>query len=312
MRLFNALFKSSFALVAATLLLLAVPQIASAQATRTWVSGTGDDANPCSRTAPCKTFAGAISKTAAAGEIDCLDSAGYGAVTITKSMLIDCAGVEGGITNPSTNAITINAAGGNVTLRHLNIDGVAMGLTAIRVLAAATVQIDDTQIKGQTGNGIEITPTANTHVTIIKTVVREGGQHGIWVAPTGAAVAKVTVANCTLTDNGLTGIRLNDNSTATVTDSVLTGNGSSGAAASSTTGPSGLSLDRVVSSGNHDGGVLAKGPSAVVWLANSLLTANSYGFFPASGGGLYISFGNNRVMGNTITDGTPNQTIPQL
>src|SRR5437763_8968411 len=69
---------------------------AQAQASRTWVSGVGDDVNPCSRTAPCKTLAGAISKTAAGGEIDCLDPAGYGAVTITKAITIDCASGETG------------------------------------------------------------------------------------------------------------------------------------------------------------------------------------------------------------------------
>lgn len=66
-----------------SLLLAAAP--AQAQASRTWVSGVGDDANPCSRTAPCKTFAGTISKTAAKGEINVMDPGGYGAVTITKS-----------------------------------------------------------------------------------------------------------------------------------------------------------------------------------------------------------------------------------
>src|SRR5689334_18384333 len=70
---------------------------AQAQATRTWVSGVGDDVNPCSRTAPCKTFAGAISKTAAGGEINCLDPAGYGTVTITKSLAIKCEFTEGGV-----------------------------------------------------------------------------------------------------------------------------------------------------------------------------------------------------------------------
>src|SRR6059036_1925940 len=62
---------------------------AQAQATRTWVSGVGDDVNPCSRTAPCKTFAGAISKTAVNGEINCLDPGGFGAVTISKGLTID-------------------------------------------------------------------------------------------------------------------------------------------------------------------------------------------------------------------------------
>ena len=312
MRMLRTLFKSSVAIMAASLMLLLAPQMASAQATRTWVSGVGDDVNPCSRTAPCKTFAGTISKTAANGEIDCLDNGGFGAVTITKSIMIDCTAAQAGITNPGTVAVNINAGAGNVILRHLNIDGVAMGVTAIRVNSAATLQIDDVNIKGQSGNGIEIVPSAATHVTINNVTVRESTQHGIWVAPTGGAVAKVTVARSTLSDNGLTGIRLNDNCAATVSDSVLAGNGSSGAAASSTTSPSGLTLDHVVSSGNHDGGVLAKGPSAVVWLSNTTLTGNNYGFFPPAGGGVYISFGNNRVAGNIITDGAPNQTIPQL
>src|SRR6266700_4540228 len=88
------------------LLFLAAP--AQAQATRTWVSGVGDDANPCSRTAPCKTFAGAISKTADGGEIDCVDSGGFGAVTLTKSITIDGAGVLAGVLAASVNRIIIN------------------------------------------------------------------------------------------------------------------------------------------------------------------------------------------------------------
>ena len=83
--------------------------LAQAQATRTWVSGVGDDVNPCSRTAPCKTFAGAISKTAAGGEINCLDPGGFGAVTITKSMTIDCKQVTGGILASLTTGIIIIA-----------------------------------------------------------------------------------------------------------------------------------------------------------------------------------------------------------
>src|SRR5580692_8749873 len=94
---------------AVTMLFVASP--ASAQATRTWVSGVGDDANPCSRTAPCKTFAGAISKTAAAGEINVLDPGGYGAVTITKSIRIYNDGVgEAGVLVSGTNGIVISAA----------------------------------------------------------------------------------------------------------------------------------------------------------------------------------------------------------
>src|SRR6202521_4172668 len=107
--------------------------LANAQASRTWVSGVGDDVNPCSRTAPCKTFAGAISKTAAGGEINCLDPGGFGAVTITKSITISCEAGTAGVLVSFTNGITISAAGGdNVVLRGLDIEGIGTGLTGVK------------------------------------------------------------------------------------------------------------------------------------------------------------------------------------
>src|SRR6186997_2083351 len=96
--------------LAAVSLTLTIASLTQAQATRTWVSGVGDDANPCSRTAPCKTYAGAISKTAKDGEISTLDPGGFGAVTITKSIYIN--GTHGAgygsILNPSVNGVIIN------------------------------------------------------------------------------------------------------------------------------------------------------------------------------------------------------------
>src|SRR5678815_792599 len=112
------------------ILIAVASSMANAQATRTWVSGVGDDANPCSRTAPCKTFAGAISKTFINGEINCLDPGGFGAVTITKSITIDCHEVFASILASGTNGININIAAGNpndplrsVRIRNLNING---------------------------------------------------------------------------------------------------------------------------------------------------------------------------------------------
>src|SRR5438034_7809030 len=98
--------------------------VAQAQATRTWVSGVGDDANPCSRTAACKTFAGAISKTAAGGEINCLDPGGFGGVTITKAMTLNCGYTLGSILVAGTPGVTINAGvNDRVTLRGIQIQG---------------------------------------------------------------------------------------------------------------------------------------------------------------------------------------------
>src|SRR5436853_2388126 len=117
-----------------TLFALALPSTtAHAQATRTWVSGVGDDVNPCSRTAPCKTFAGAISKTAVNGEINCLDPGGFGTVTITKSITIDCIWIPGSILNASVNAVNIpfDSFGADVRkqvrLRGLNMQGADTG-----------------------------------------------------------------------------------------------------------------------------------------------------------------------------------------
>src|SRR3954452_14344230 len=93
-----------------------------AQATRTWVSGVGDDANPCSRTAPCKTFAGAISKTATAGIINCLDPGGFGTVTIIKSITIDCDDTLGGLLASGLNGVNVNGANIVVHLRGLSIE----------------------------------------------------------------------------------------------------------------------------------------------------------------------------------------------
>src|SRR5438874_6763299 len=121
----------------ATVVGLALPVApASAQTTRTWVSGVGDDANPCSRTAPCKTFAGAISKTAAFGEINVLDPGGFGAVTITKSITLRADHVEAGVLVAGTNGIIVNVpnAADRVTLEGLDIEGLGTGLDGVKII----------------------------------------------------------------------------------------------------------------------------------------------------------------------------------
>src|ERR1044072_7107926 len=110
-----------------------LPSAAFGQATRTWVSGVGDDANPCSRTAPCKTFAGAISKTAAQGEINVVDPGGFGGVTITQSISIISVGFEAGLLVSGTNGIIVNlpAATDRVLLQGLDIEGLGTGLNGV-------------------------------------------------------------------------------------------------------------------------------------------------------------------------------------
>ncbi|HEV2914081.1 MAG TPA: hypothetical protein VGX92_12435, partial [Pyrinomonadaceae bacterium] len=139
---------------------LTVSSFAHAQATRTWVSGVGDDVNPCSRTAPCKTFAGAISKTATGGEIDALDPGGFGAITITKSITIDGGAALAGILAAGTNGVNVNDSGSAtpntavVSLRNLSINGATTGLVGVNISAGRTVSIDNCSIVGfRSGNG---------------------------------------------------------------------------------------------------------------------------------------------------------------
>src|SRR5258705_4137639 len=132
-------FRFNLNILAISAFMLTVTSLANAQATRTWVSGVGDDANPCSRTAPCKTFAGAISKTAVDGEIDALDPGGFGAVTITKAITIDGGPTgEAGILAAGTTGIIVNLtanSGSNVVeLRSISINGAGTGTNGIRIL----------------------------------------------------------------------------------------------------------------------------------------------------------------------------------
>lgn len=172
---------------------------AAAQATRTWVSGVGDDVNPCSRTAPCKTFAGAVSKTAANGEINCLDPGGYGAVTITKSLAIVCDGIGGSVLAPGTNGILVNAGDTDkVLLSGLDIHGGGTGINGVRVLKAGSVLIRNLVIQAFS------TPTS----------------HAISVE----GLATVTVAGSAIINNtsGLSGQVISAG------DNLLAGNGTDG------------------------------------------------------------------------------------
>jgi hypothetical protein len=197
---------------------------AAAQATRTWVSGVGDDVNPCSRTAPCKTFAGAISKTAASGEINCLDSGGYGAVTINKSITIRCKGVIGSILGAGTNGIIINSATAQVLLDGLDIMGANTGLNGVRIIAAQKVWIKDVTISQFLNNGINVEGTS-TRVFVDNAFILNNGQAagafgGINVAGT-SNVANIRNTQILFNGNGATGFAVNA-STATAVMSLET------------------------------------------------------------------------------------------
>lgn len=292
-----------------TSFILALATAAQAQATRTWVSGVGDDVNPCSRTAPCKTFAGAISKTAKDGEISVLDPGGYGAVTITKSIYIN--GTHGAgygsIIASLVNGVIINITDVNdvrkaVRLRSLDINGASTGINGVSILAATNVWVEDCVIDGFTGNGttsgigirMGLTATSgNLFVSdsrIHKTVT------GIR-ATTTSGFAVASVRNCNI-ENNTTGVEAATNGFVTVADSRIASNTGSGLTASA----SGAQLnarDNVIN--NNGTGINAAAGSSVRAMSNLLLN-NTTGFGGTTS--VISSDGQNRNAGNG-TPGTP-------
>lgn len=174
---------------------------AMAQATRTWVSGVGDDANPCSRTAPCKTFAGAISKTAIGGEINALDPAGYGALTITKSITIDGGGTFASTLAAGATGFAVNAPNGVVTLRNLSIQGVNTGIDGIRITQAKTVNIQNVDIQQFTQSCIQVSPTAGPVSVHVAGSVLSSCVTGLEVLPTAGIATTVTLENTRVIHN---------------------------------------------------------------------------------------------------------------
>lgn len=214
---------------------------AHAQATRTWVSGVGDDANPCSRTAPCKTFAGAISKTATGGEISVLDPGGFGAVTITKSITINGDGTLAGILAAGTNGVTVNAAGATVVLRSLSLHGAGSGINGVNYLAANQLIIDNCSISGFTTSGVDAHLSGSGQLLIRDTSIT-GGTTGVLtslgsvnasldhvsIRGTGEAVhaqvGYVTVSNSVLSQNSAYALHAESGAGLSVDSSVVTGN----------------------------------------------------------------------------------------
>src|ERR1043165_2117454 len=171
-----------------SLLTLGITTLAHAQATRTWVSGVGDDANPCSPTAPCKTFAGAISKTATGGIINCLDPGGFGAVTVTKAIMIDCTGTLGSVLSSGVQGIIINALTTHaIILRNIDINGAGttLGTNGVAVLQAKSVNLETVSIENYSGQGVRVANTSNgISVSLDHTDIRLA-QFGVVVASSG-------------------------------------------------------------------------------------------------------------------------------
>lgn len=276
----------------------------SAQATRTWVSGVGDDANPCSRTAPCKTFAGAISKTAPAGEIDALDPGGFGAVTITKAITINGGGGQvASVLISGTNGIVVVAgATDEVILRNINVIGINNSTTVdtrgIKFLSGKKLVIENCDVTGMGKRGISIeSSTAGAVATIINTTVHDNLLNGIVLSPPASTTNYVTLDHVRAVNNGFYGLGTNAGSNTAVRDSDISNNTTGGILADN----SFVEIVRTSITGNGAVGLNGAGivsqNSATVRMAGTTVVGNT-GQFTMASGGVIQTYGDNYLGGS--------------
>jgi len=317
------MLKNKFLLIALAAASLAFAvQSASAQATRTWVSGVGNDANPCSRTAPCKTFAGAISKTAAGGEINALDPGGFGAVTITKAITIDGGGGQvASVLAAGTNGIVINAgATATVTLRNIRINGVIgtpfPGLNGVRFLAGAALHIENCAIFGFSQNGIDVNlNTASAASVFVTDTVISNSAGGLTARNAGSGRLRVSMQRVTLVQNSNFGLKADGSGAgaviATVADSLIGGNGTG---ATTVGGPASTAGIQIIHSSvvNNTTGLVSNGTagSATIFAASTLITGNGTGLSSVGGGNLF-TYKNNSFDGNFAAGAFTGQITPE-
>ena len=298
--------RKSVAILSLTLALVIAPSM-FAQATRTWVSGVGDDANPCSRTAPCKTFAGAISKTAAGGEISVLDPGGYGAVNITKSITLNGAGTLASILFSGTNGIIVNGAGIIVNVKDISLNGgtpTSPGVNGIRIIQAASVNVIGCDIFNFSAAGIrDERNTAGATLLVKNTNIRNGiafgGSvitQGINISPSSGTSQTFAVADgCEFSGFNLTnssGVFLNNGGDIIVTRSTFHGNTRGVVAGSS----SEINLQNCEIIGNTNGVRASAG--GTVRLSECLITGNSALGTEFAGGTIASFTLTNRIAGN--------------
>ena len=308
--------RTLFAMIAALFALsFSVSTPAHAQASRTWVSGVGDDANPCSRTAPCKTFAGAISKTAPGGEISVLDPGGFGAVTITKSITIASEGGsgEGGILSPGVNGITINAGANDVvTIRGLAIHGggsPSPGLNGVRFIAGRALHIQNCIINtflaaAPNGNGVLFAPTGSSQLNVSGSTIINNGT-GILVKPTGAGSPRVSI-NGSQVNGNTSGIKIDaGNSSLVVRDSMVAGNGTGLSVVVPAGSPGSQMTTDSVNVFNNGVAIQANGAPTVILVSGSTIVANGTALSTLNGGSVLSSRTNNLAFNVTPGAFTP-------
>lgn len=309
----------TFTALAVMAFTLVLSSAAQAQATRTWVSGVGSDANPCSRTAPCKTFAGAIVKTAINGEINCLDPAGYGVVTITKSITIDCEDTQGSILNTGSTGVTINLGASDtvktVRLRGLSINGSGSdgitGLRGIQVISVSTggvkLFVDEVFIQNQVNEGIFFNGPGGDLVVRDSLITNCNGSGIRTLSPQSGAAAIIHVSiNRTTSHLNQQGVRFEGNSFGVVSNSSASNNTLNGFVVNPVSvGNAEMNIVDSTANNNRTFGIFAGGTGqvGVVRIFNVTAFHNATLQLEVAAGGSILSNGRNHIGAPTDAPG---------
>jgi hypothetical protein len=302
---------TQFALLV-TILAFATPVQAATQSISAWVSGTGNDGNQnsgCPRTAPCQTLTSALIAVFPGGTISCADPTFTppGPLTISKSVTIDCSGsisFGDGVSPDGGNGINISTAGVEVTLRGLDIQGVALNSTppvGVNITAAAIVRLENCKISGFGNAGIKVAPSAgNVTVKIQDSTISANGS-GVLVAPTGSGSASMSIERSRIENNGGGGVKTDTTSGAintSISDSSVSFNTGNGVNVVSGSGAQNmLSLTRDIIALNGTAGVQTNGGTSAALIDTTLLDSNTTGATEAVAGGILLTYGNNRIIG---------------
>jgi hypothetical protein len=287
--------------------------LANAQATRTWVSGVGDDVNPCSRTAPCKTFAGAISKTFINGEIDVLDPGSFGGLTITKSLTVDGSKMFAGVLASGFTGFTINLTdmSGNdpnkiVRLRGIRVNGAGAsgtvgtrtGIRGINISSSNPAQprviLEDMVIDGFANEGILFASNGG-NLTISNSTITNNGTAGVRADSAGANTNFVTITNSRLDQNVQEGLRVEDRVKATMTSSSASSNGLNGVTNISSAAASEVNVDNSTIANNGQNGVISVNATSTIRISGNEITNNVTNGLSLSGGGFICSNTHNHI-----------------
>ena len=279
------------------LLVLSIASVAQAQATRTWVSGVGDDANPCSRTAP----------TATNGVISTLDPGGFGAVTITKSITIDGSDQIAGILAAGTTGVIINIAGGIVKLRNLEITGVLTGLNGINIVAASEVTIENCRIHSFTNDGIKVANTTGTTNVVIRGADISNNSRGVEVTATAPGIAQVSIFDSVISTNTNAGVDVLGGNSAAILNSSISHN-ATGVQVQATAGRAFIEKSLIAYNGTGVNSGLA-GQTPITRLSHSAVVGNITNGI--AGGGTVVGFSSNMIVGNGGSNSVSSSVLPQ-